>query len=102
MVAIPIRGPALKHSLEPASLNVRKGDFLRHIGNTASCKYGIEHMEDIVEDKLAVNAHLDLATFLLELPHIKRARGWEAVIDTVMLREVLRLFWDRMCREIRF
>ncbi len=42
--------------------------FLRHEGKPKPGNGGIQNLENAVEDKLALNAHLQLAPALLEPP----------------------------------
>ena len=58
---------------------------LRQIGQAETGEGGIEGREDAVEDKLPLDAHVDLVAVLFEFPGVKTTLREEAQIDAKMI-----------------
>jgi hypothetical protein len=69
--------------------NVWPDDLFHHVGQPESIECGFHDIEAVVEGQLPLNADLDLAPVLLELPLIETAGCRKAEIDACVADEVL-------------
>src|ERR687898_917252 len=100
MVAVPIGRPFLEVAHEPAFGDVRQDYLFRNVGKAESIQGRVERAEDVVEGQLTLDADLDLAPILLELPRVEPAEGWKAEIDAGVADEVLRVGRLRVVGEV--
>ena len=68
IIAVPKGAPRIEHPLQPAAPDVRRGCFFRHVTKSPTRQSSVKNVEDVIEDELAVDPLLDLASVFFKLP----------------------------------
>ena len=89
MVALEGGAPIREDLLEVTTLEVWLDELLRRVSQTHAVQGRIKRRPDIVQRQLATYANGELATVLLELPSVNRARRWKPKVDAIVIRQLL-------------
>src|SRR4051794_23530366 len=90
VIARKRRTPVGQNAQKSSVCDMRLHLILGHIGKTDPGERSVKTQHDVVEDKLAFDPHLHLASALFELPHVNSAPRGQADIDAVVTRKILR------------
>src|SRR3954449_3639183 len=81
VIARPGRTPIVKHPQEAPPVEMGRREVLGDIGKAETIQGGVEDFEDVVQDDLAVDPHLEFAAVSFEIPRPEPAMGGKAQVD---------------------
>ena len=90
VIARKRRAPVGKHPHQAAGGDVRPGMPLHHIGESKAVQRRAQQCARVIEHQLAVDAHIQRASVLLEFPDIDAAMARQAQVDAAVAGQLLR------------